>query len=72
MLVAFVALPGYFISVCFANRLGFRTIQLQGFASMTLLFGVLGLAYRKLLGIKTLALVLYSLTFFFLNGTCKV
>jgi len=65
MFIAGIALPGYYVSVCFMDSLGRRAIQLQGFFFMTLAFGTLGLAFDALPA--ALLLLLYGLTFFFSN-----
>ncbi|KAH9100545.1 hypothetical protein Ae201684P_006742 [Aphanomyces euteiches] len=41
ILVACVALPGYYVAVYFINRVGRRMMQVQGFVWMTLLFLIL-------------------------------
>ena len=67
LVVALIGLPGYFIAVCLMDRWGRYAIQLQGFAMMTALYLVLGLAYEPLADLPALLLVLYGLTFFFSN-----
>jgi hypothetical protein len=41
VLVACVALPGYYVAVLFINRLGRRKMQLQGFFFMSMIFIIL-------------------------------
>jgi len=66
-LIAAIGLPGYYISVCFMDKLGRRNIQLQGFFFMAVVFAILGAAEKPLEGAPMLMLVLYGLTFFFSN-----
>jgi PHS family inorganic phosphate transporter-like MFS transporter len=49
------------------DRVNFKTIQLQGFLVMSVLFLTLGCFYSSLLDSKALLLCLYALTFFFSN-----
>jgi len=69
-IVGLLGLPGYYISVWLMDRLGRRTIQLQGFAFMGLIFLLLGVLYPTLEasgGGRVIMLLLYGLTFFFSN-----
>ena len=69
IMIACIALPGYYVSVCFMDSLGRRNIQLQGFFFMTVLFGILGIWFDEMQrrDLAALLLVLYGLTFFFSN-----
>ena len=69
IMIACIALPGYYVSVCFMDSLGRRNIQLQGFFFMTVLFGILGIWFDDMQerNLAALLLVLYGLTFFFSN-----
>lgn len=67
VLVALVALPGYFVTVAAVGRLNFKTIQVLGFVMMALLFVAIGAGYEALMDDKMLLLALYALTFFFAN-----
>ena len=69
IMIACIALPGYYVSVCFMDSLGRRNIQLQGFFFMTVLFGILGIWFDEMEkhNLAALLLVLYGLTFFFSN-----
>ena len=69
IMIACIALPGYYVSVCFMDSLGRRNIQLQGFFFMTVLFGILGIWFDEMQkrNLAALLLVLYGLTFFFSN-----
>ena len=65
--VAAIALPGYYVSAYFMDKLGRRNIQLMGFCVMAILFVILGVWVKELGDTPTLMLILYSLTFFFSN-----
>ncbi|ETV90855.1 hypothetical protein H310_14451 [Aphanomyces invadans] len=67
MLVACVALPGYYVAVFFINRLGRRKMQLQGFVFMTILFLVLSGVWKDLKRDTTSFVLLYGLALFFSN-----
>jgi len=67
IIIAAIALPGYYVSVWLLDSLGRRNIQLQGFLLMALDFAALGAFYEHLRKIPALLLVLYGLTFFFSN-----
>ncbi|KAJ2342321.1 hypothetical protein GGF43_005962 [Coemansia sp. RSA 2618] len=62
------SVPGYWISVFTIDRLGRKTIQLMGFAMLTVLYIVLGFAYHKILD-KSVAgfIVLFTLAQLFQN-----
>lgn len=38
-ILALLGLPGYYVSVCFMDRLGRKNIQIQGFGMMAMLLG---------------------------------
>ncbi|KAL6898916.1 major facilitator superfamily domain-containing protein [Trichoderma evansii] len=59
------AVPGYWVSVATIDTLGRKTIQLGGFAILTVLFIVMGFAYNKLSSNGLLAI--YVLAQFFFN-----
>lgn len=65
--VAAIGLPGYYVAVYFMDKLGRKTIQLQGFFFMALAFGVLGGFVNQLEDVPGLMLFIYGLTFFFSN-----
>ncbi|OQS04461.1 inorganic phosphate transporter [Thraustotheca clavata] len=67
VLVALVALPGYYVAVYFINRLGRRKMQLQGFFFMTLLFLILSGTWESLQSNVTMFIILYGLALFFSN-----
>jgi len=67
MILALIGLPGYYMSVCFMDKLGRKAIQLQGFCFMALLYGVLGMFLDKLKGDAAPLLIIYGLTYFFSN-----
>eukprot|EP00929_Paragymnodinium_shiwhaense_P069093 TRINITY_DN34853_c0_g1_i3.p2 TRINITY_DN34853_c0_g1~~TRINITY_DN34853_c0_g1_i3.p2 ORF type:complete len:150 (+),score=32.14 TRINITY_DN34853_c0_g1_i3:920-1369(+) len=49
------------------DRLGRKTIQLQGFVMMAVVYGALGLFLSKLQKLPEVLLVVYGLTYFFSN-----
>lgn len=59
------AVPGYWVSVATIDTLGRKTIQMGGFAILTVLFIVMGFAYNKLSANGLLAI--YVLAQFFFN-----
>ncbi|KAH7383113.1 putative inorganic phosphate transporter PHO84 [Cadophora sp. MPI-SDFR-AT-0126] len=65
ILVCAGAIPGYWVSVATIDTLGRKTIQIGGFAILTILFIVIGFAYHHLSGHALLAL--YVLAQFFFN-----
>ncbi|RHZ00236.1 hypothetical protein DYB31_007112 [Aphanomyces astaci] len=67
VVVACVALPGYYVAVYFINRLGRRKMQLQGFTCMMLLFMILSSVWSDLQHDTTGFVLLYGLALFFSN-----
>ena len=67
MLLAVVALPGYWVSVVYLDKLGCRLVQQLGFGMLAVLFTTIGLFYPALQQLPSLFFLLYSLTFFFSN-----
>ncbi|KAN0101456.1 putative inorganic phosphate transporter PHO84 [Hyaloscypha variabilis] len=65
ILVCAGAIPGYWVSVATIDTLGRKTIQIGGFAMLTIPFIVIGFAYNHLSGHALLAL--YVLAQFFFN-----
>ena len=63
--IVLVQLPGYIVAILTINKLGRKSMQLQGFAVMCLLFFVIGLLYDHLVKSPALFLFLYGLAFFF-------
>lgn len=59
------AVPGYWVSVATIDTIGRKTIQLGGFAILTVLFIVMGFAYNKISANGLLAI--YVLAQFFFN-----
>jgi PHS family inorganic phosphate transporter-like MFS transporter len=66
-ILALIGLPGYYISVCFMDSVGRRNIQLQGFALMALLYGILALFLDQLKPYAVPLLLIYGMTYFFSN-----
>lgn len=65
VLICAGALPGYWLTVFTVDKLGRKTIQIGGFAILTIIFCVLGFAWQRLT--KTHLLALYVLAQFFFN-----
>ncbi|KAK7189446.1 H+ symporter [Paraphaeosphaeria sporulosa] len=65
VLICAGAIPGYWMTVFTVDRLGRRPIQIGGFAILTIIFCVLGFAWKGLTKIHLLAL--YVLAQFFFN-----
>jgi PHS family inorganic phosphate transporter-like MFS transporter len=65
VLICAGAIPGYWMTVFTVDRLGRRPIQIGGFAILTIIFCVLGFAWRGLTKIHLL--VLYVMAQFFFN-----
>jgi PHS family inorganic phosphate transporter-like MFS transporter len=65
VLICAGALPGYWLTVFTVDKIGRRPIQIGGFAVLTVIFCVLGFAWRSLT--KTHLLALYVLAQFFFN-----
>eukprot|EP00931_Biecheleriopsis_adriatica_P044914 TRINITY_DN25743_c3_g1_i1.p1 TRINITY_DN25743_c3_g1~~TRINITY_DN25743_c3_g1_i1.p1 ORF type:complete len:485 (-),score=84.80 TRINITY_DN25743_c3_g1_i1:139-1545(-) len=66
-ILALLGLPGYYVSVCFMDKLGRKNIQLQGFFVMALLYAGLGAFLTPLQNSAGLLLFIYGLTYFFSN-----
>lgn len=67
LFVSLMALPGYWLTIAFLDRVGRRNLQWIGFASISILYFVLGAFFDSLTNIKPLFLILYGLTFLFSN-----
>ncbi|CAI6337740.1 unnamed protein product [Periconia digitata] len=65
VLICAGAIPGYWMTVFTVDRLGRKPIQIGGFAILTIIFCVLGFAWKGLT--KVHLLVLYVLAQFFFN-----
>ncbi|RCI01871.1 hypothetical protein CU098_009648 [Rhizopus stolonifer] len=62
------SVPGYWISVFTIDKLGRKTIQIMGFAMLTIMFVILGFGYHKILETSyALFIVLYTITQLFFN-----
>lgn len=66
-ILALLGLPGYYVSVCFMDRLGRKTIQIQGFAMMALLYAILAMFLDVMENLPATLLFVYGLTYFFSN-----
>jgi PHS family inorganic phosphate transporter-like MFS transporter len=69
LIVSLGAILGNLITLISINRLGRRTIQINGFFWLFVLFLVIGTSYRKLIDTQRLSVlvVLYILTQIFFN-----
>lgn len=67
IILGLIGLPGYYISVCFMDKIGRKTVQLQGFIFMALTYGVLGIWLKELQHHPAPLLIFYGLTYFFSN-----
>jgi len=67
LLIALMALPGYFVSVFAVGKLSPKFIQAQGFFFMSILYFIIGATFDKLSEMKNLLLFVYASTFFFSN-----
>ncbi|KAL7538828.1 hypothetical protein ACHAWF_008257, partial [Thalassiosira exigua] len=63
--ISLMALPGYFVSVVMVRRQSPKSIQLQGFLCMVILYATIGAKFDSLDRLSLLGL--YGLTFFFSN-----
>ncbi|CAJ1423496.1 unnamed protein product [Effrenium voratum] len=66
-ILALLGLPGYYVAVCYMDKLGRKVIQIQGFAMMALLYLGLALFLDKMEELPALLLFVYGLTYFFSN-----
>ncbi|OQR88922.1 inorganic phosphate transporter [Thraustotheca clavata] len=67
ILVAVVALPGYYIACYFINRMGRKKIMLQGTTVMLIIFLVLGIWWAEIKTSSAGFIILFGLTLFFAN-----
>lgn len=65
VLICAGALPGYWLTVLTVDKFGRRPIQIWGFAVLTIIFCIIGFAWKVLS--KTHLLILYVLAQFFFN-----
>jgi PHS family inorganic phosphate transporter-like MFS transporter len=62
------SVPGYWISVFTIDKIGRKTIQIMGFAMLTIMFVILGFGYTAILNYsQPLFIVLYTITQIFFN-----
>ena len=61
VLVTLVALPGYYLAVCFLDKMGRKNIQIMGFVAMSLLFLIMGFVYGPIRANPGVFLVMYAL-----------
>jgi len=68
MVLALIGLPGYYVSVCFMDKLGRKNIQLQGFTFMAVLYATLAMFLTQMQeGNPAILMTIYGLTYFFSN-----
>ena len=67
VVVALIALPGYFVSVYMVGKQTPKQIQLQGFLIMGLLYAIIGDKFSWLSSNRLVLVLMYGLTFFFSN-----
>lgn len=68
MIVAFIGLPGHWLSIYLIDRWGRRTLQMWGFALMTVLYMVLGGFFDWVTMFSPAFIFLYGLTYFIANA----
>ncbi|KAF9438883.1 Inorganic phosphate transporter pho84 [Entomortierella beljakovae] len=61
------AVPGYFVTVIFIEKMGRKTIQLMGFACVVILFTVMAAAFEPLQNVTAAFVAVFALTQFFMN-----
>jgi PHS family inorganic phosphate transporter-like MFS transporter len=67
MALASLAVPGYWLSVCFMDKVGRKVLQFSGFVVVGVLFAIMAAEYEALLKQPVLFLILYGLSFTFSN-----
>lgn len=67
LLISLMALPGYFVTVVAIGYQSPRSIQIQGFFVMGILYLCIGVLFNLLTDHQMVLLVLYGSTFFFSN-----
>ncbi|KAF0691598.1 hypothetical protein As57867_017155, partial [Aphanomyces stellatus] len=67
LVIALVALPGYYTAVFFINKMGRKLIQLQGLVVMTVVFLALGIWWDDIKQNSAVFIILFGLTLFFAN-----
>jgi len=65
--IALLALPGYYFSVCFIDRIGRKNLQMMGFTAMSVIFLTIGLSFDWIKDQVELFVFMYGLSFFFAN-----
>jgi MFS transporter, PHS family, inorganic phosphate transporter len=62
-----IALPGYFCTIMFIDRIGAFQLQLNGFMATGIFFSFLAILQPYLIKVPALYIILYGITFFFQN-----
>jgi PHS family inorganic phosphate transporter-like MFS transporter len=67
IVIALIALPGYYAAVLLIDRIGRKPLQIIGFFMMAVLYFILGFFYQTLHQKVVWFVIIYGLTFFFSN-----
>lgn len=67
LVIAAVALPGYWVAIPLVDRIGRKPIQMIGFVCVTIIFACMGAFYKQLEQMPTVFFLIYGLSFFFSN-----
>jgi PHS family inorganic phosphate transporter-like MFS transporter len=65
--IALIALPGYYLTVAFLDRIGRKNLQMWGFLLLSIFFFILGGTLDEIKKIPALAILVYGCTFLFSN-----
>eukprot|EP00698_Gefionella_okellyi_P012304 TRINITY_DN3307_c0_g1_i2.p1 TRINITY_DN3307_c0_g1~~TRINITY_DN3307_c0_g1_i2.p1 ORF type:complete len:408 (-),score=42.41 TRINITY_DN3307_c0_g1_i2:259-1404(-) len=65
--LSLMALPGYWATMLFVDRIGVKRLQILGFVAMIALYTTIGFAFEHLSLYPGVFMFLYGLTFFFSN-----
>uniref|UniRef100_A0A6B2L1I2 Major facilitator superfamily (MFS) profile domain-containing protein n=1 Tax=Arcella intermedia TaxID=1963864 RepID=A0A6B2L1I2_9EUKA len=68
LIIAGMALPGYWCSVFLIEAIGRKKLQIAGFLLEAIIFLVMGIFYKQIQDVPILFVLLYGLTFFFSNA----
>ncbi|KAH3742758.1 major facilitator superfamily protein [Pelomyxa schiedti] len=67
IIIAAMALPGYFLAIPLTDKIGRKAIQLIGFGFVAVLFALMAGTYNFIVEKKGLFIIMYGLTFFWSN-----
>ena len=68
IVLALIALPGYWFAVFAIDRYGRRKLQLAGFAGMAMMYIIVGVGYRWIIKYPVVFILLYGMSYFFANA----